>query len=79
MPSTRDTRQSLVVVIGVGLRRFGVVMIRVRMMRMGKVGMMTGLFVVTGAVMLGGFMMMLGSFFMVTGGVAVMFGGFLGV
>jgi hypothetical protein len=49
MPSTRDIRQSLVVVMGVGLRRFGVVMIRVRMMRMGKVGMMTGFFVVTGA------------------------------
>ena len=66
-------------VIGVCLRRFGVVMIRMRMMRMGKVGMMAGLFVVTGAMMLCSFMMVLGSLFVVTGGVAVMFGGFLGV
>jgi hypothetical protein len=65
--------------VSVRLRRFGMMMVSVRMMGVGHVSVMPRLFVLAGFMVLGGLMMMLGSFFVMAGSVAVVFCSFVGV
>jgi hypothetical protein len=65
--------------VSVGLRRFGMVMVSMRMMGVRHVSVMPRLFVLAGFMMLGGLVVMLGSFFVMAGSVAMVFCSFVGV